>query len=461
MPLCIPNLISCLSHLVPQANIALVPVPRRLISYLCPADSGLSDTFSQFLLSQLTAPVPASVMGFAILCECISAAATLPPPAAPPDPAGGDSAAPSGGLHAAALRCAALLLRSANNNVRYAGLSALCRLCEVGGARPAGPLQLAVVQCLRDEDETVRLRALQLLHAVATEQSAAAVCQRLLEAAAAADRRPVRALLLSRAALLAEQHVARRPQLLHVVNTVLEQDPAPAARLRQRLSAEPASGPLRPAAARLYAELVVGGAEQPAPVQELALWVVGETGHLLESELLVRTVDAVCDRLPGLAAEDPHRDPEQGEAGSPLQQNLRALQRLVWECGSQLPAAAAARLSSALPPLRRCPDPAAAELARSALALLGDGERLRRAAAVASAVLSGRHRADYTLSFADGVVAAALERGAPVLRPPVSTAAAGSVRLGASAPATSERSSPSMDAGTPFETLGPLPLPRL
>ncbi|KAF0295270.1 AP-4 complex subunit epsilon [Amphibalanus amphitrite] len=430
----------------------------KLISYLCPADSGLSETFSQFLVSQLTAPVPATVMGFAILCECVSAAATLPPPPAPPDPAGGDGSAPADGLHAAALRCTALMLRSANGNVRYAGLSALCRLCEAGGARPAGPLQLAVVQCLRDEDETVRLRALQLLHAVATEQSAAAVCQRLLEAVAAAERRPLRTLLLGRAALLAERYLTRRPQLLHVINRVLEEDEAPAARLRSRLAAEPPGGPLRPAAARLYAELVVGGGAAPA-VQRMALWVVGETGHLLEPELLTAAVGAVCDRLPQLAADDPLRDRQPGESSSPLQQHLHALNRLVWECRAELPAAAAARLADTLPPLAAGPDPAAAQLARCTLALLGDAERLRRAAVLAEDVLSGRARADFTLSFADARVAAELERGAAVLRPPP-VAAAGPARLGASVPTVSDRSSPSLDAGSPFETLGTLPLPR-
>ena len=399
-------------------------------------------------------------MGFAILCECVSAAATLPPPAAPPDPAGGDGSAPSGSLQAAALRCAAVMLRSASGNVRYAGLSALCRLCETGGARPAGPLQLAVVQCLRDEDETVRLRALHLLHAVATEQSAAAVCQRLLEAAAAAERRPQRSLLLGRAALLAERHLSRRPQLLHVINKVLEEDETPAARLRSRLAAEPAGGTLRPAAARLYAELVTAGGAAPT-VQQVALWVVGETGQLLEAEALTATLAAVCDRLPQLAAEDPHRDRPPGEAASPLQQHLRAVGRLVWSCGAQLPAAAAARLADTLPPLTAVPDPAAAQLARAALALLGGGERLQRASALADRVLSGAARPDFTLSFADGRVSAALERGAAVLRPPPPAAAVGPARLSASAPTASERSSPSLDAGSPFETLGTLPLPRL
>ena len=425
-----------------------------MISYLCPADSGLSETFAQFLLSQLTAPVPATVMGFAILCECVSAVATLPPPAAPPDPAGGDTPDPCGGLHAAALRCAALLLRSQSGNVRYAGLSALCRLCEAGGARLAGPLQLAVVQCLRDGDETVRLRALHLLHAVATEQGAAAVCQRLLEAAAATDRRPVRLLLRRRAALLAERHVSRRPQLLHVLNALLEEEAATATRLRRRLAAEPAGGPLRPAAARLYSELVTEGSASE-PVLELALWVLGETGHLLEPDPLIRTVEAVCDRLPALAAEDPDRDPELSEAGSPLQQHLRTLHRLAWRCGSRLPPAAAARLSATLPPLQDCPDPVSADLARAALALLSDSERLKALTDTAEAVLSGELPADFTLSFADGAVAAALERGAPVLRPP--TTAAGPARL----TAASDRSSPSPDAGSPFETLGHLPLPRL
>ncbi|CAG5128295.1 unnamed protein product [Candidula unifasciata] len=78
-------------------------------------------------------------------------------------------------------RCIGKLLSSdASNGMKYQGLRLLISLSRVKPSF-AAQHQMAVVECLMDEDPAIQIRTMHLLHAMANQANVKAVCARLLE----------------------------------------------------------------------------------------------------------------------------------------------------------------------------------------------------------------------------------------------------------------------------------------
>jgi AP-4 complex subunit epsilon-1 len=335
----------------------------------------------------------ASNVGNALALECVRTAAAIHP---------------SPQLLALAQASAGRLLAARDNNQRYAGVDALARLV-AGDAGRAAAHQVAVVECLRSPDATLKRKTLELLFRMAgpgnVEVVAAEVLAHLREDGGgdAAARRGAAAQLCAAAEALA-------PSLQWYVDTVVAAleaageaaAPPGAADALVRVIAEASGGedPAGDAALRCAAAerclALLGRPKLPPALVRVACWVVGEYG-LTTGEGL----EALAEAVAGVAET-------QAAGGGVAAAQVAALAKLGARAGRALPAGAAAFLEGAA----RAEEPELQQAAVEARALLAAPPAVQRAALLAGGAAGAGAEVNPALPFLDEFVRRAEAGGA-------------------------------------------------
>ena len=143
----------------------------RLIGLLGKGDKPSTDNMRNILLSVVRHANPRNTIGFAVLFECIHTITTVSP----------DSTLLEAGLpplspirhrrrrvDVTAAKAIYTFLRSENShNLKYMGLDALGGIVSIN-PRQAQEHQTAVMDCLEDPDDTLKLKTLELLYKMTT-----------------------------------------------------------------------------------------------------------------------------------------------------------------------------------------------------------------------------------------------------------------------------------------------------
>lgn len=103
-------------------------------------------------------------IGNALIYECVRTISTI---------------YPNPGLLSAAAEAIATFLRSPNHNLRYIGINALAGIVQINPAI-AQEHQLAVVDCLEDPDDTLKLKTLELLYKMTKANNVEVIVDRMM-----------------------------------------------------------------------------------------------------------------------------------------------------------------------------------------------------------------------------------------------------------------------------------------
>ncbi|KAL4452296.1 hypothetical protein ABPG75_007958 [Micractinium tetrahymenae] len=260
-------------------------------------------------------------IGNALVYECIRTLTTI---------------VPTPVLVSGAVESVSRFLASRENNLKYAGIDALTRLVEID-PKHAQDHQLAVVDCLRSPDVTLKRKTLQLLYKMAgptnIEVIAGEVLGYLRESSDEVARRDAVCSLCDLAERFAPDHqwfVDTMNELFEVAGEVV---PASLADNLTRLIAEGtgeedegADEELRAGAVEAYLELL-DRPKLPPVLLKVICWVLGEYGRLASR----CGVEGVMDRLAAIpeaqTADDEVRDWAVSALGKLAAQSGRPLTR--------------------------------------------------------------------------------------------------------------------------------------
>ena len=234
-----------------------------------------------------------NTVGNAIVLECVRTIAAMKSP--PPQ------------LVALAAGAVAQFLASKDNNLKYAGLDGLSRLVHIDSSHVAKH-QLALVDCLRSADETLRRKTLTLLYSVASPSNIDLITDEALkclkdEESTTSDDVSRRAAVVMLCEAL-QQHSPTNEWYVDMLTEVLEVagEAAPASASKALLYAinHAEGNAVEDAAFRCtivekYMQLLSAKAKLPAELLHIICWVVGEYGVGSGSQSVERMMDALAN----------------------------------------------------------------------------------------------------------------------------------------------------------------------
>ena len=138
----------------------------RILGFLGRADQAASEQIYEVLLDVMRkAAEPAINIGYAIVFECVRTVTTLYPNAA---------------LLDAAAASIARFIQSDNHNLKYLGVTGLASIVR-DHPKYAAEHQMAVIDCLEDNDDTMRRRTLDLLYRMTNPVNVEVITSKLVE----------------------------------------------------------------------------------------------------------------------------------------------------------------------------------------------------------------------------------------------------------------------------------------
>jgi AP-4 complex subunit epsilon-1 len=365
----------------------------RLLAAMGAGDKGASENMYAVIAEVKRRAEPlGNNIGNALLYECVKAAAAIHP---------------SPVLIAGAMESVTRFLASRENNLRYAGIDALTRLVHID-PKHAQDHQLAVVDCLRSPDVTLKRKTLQLLYKMAgptnIEVIAGEVLHYLREAAPGDE--VARADAVRSLCDLAERFAPDHAWFVETMNELFEVagevvPPSLADNLTRLIAEgtgeedENADRELRAGAVEAYLDLL-DKPKLPRVLLKVICWVLGEYGRLAG-----RSEEGVMDALAAIPETQAGDDEVKGWVVS-------ALGKLAAQAGRPLTPDAAALVEAAT-----CAE--SVELQQRALevqALLRTPAATQRAALPYDAAAEDIG-VDPDLPFLESFVLQSLQNGAP------------------------------------------------
>ncbi|KAI8465281.1 MAG: AP-4 complex subunit epsilon-1 [Monoraphidium minutum] len=211
---------------------------------------------------------------------------------------------PSPQLLAAAAEAVTGLLRSPSHNLRYVGLDALAGITRIS-PKYAVEHQVAVIDCLEDPDDTLKLKTLELLATMTKANNVQVIVERLMLYLKGCTDEHVRRDIATKVCTLAERYAPDTTWFISTMAEVFELGgdtlPPSVAHNLMRLIAEQEES-VQATAVSIFMRLLDRPAGRPLPATLLhtVCWVLGEYGRLAaglappERATLAQVMDRLC-----------------------------------------------------------------------------------------------------------------------------------------------------------------------
>jgi len=304
-------------------------------------------------------------------------------------------------------------LSSRSQNLRYLGVTGLASIVE-RHPKYAADHQLAVIECLEDQDETLLRKTLDLLYRMTNPVNVEFITDRLLHFLRGSTDTYLRADLTTKICTIAERYAPNNAWYVRTVTELFKiagdlVDPAVATNLMSLIAEgtgneeddEQADMVLRKQAVELYVSLLVNPPNRmPRVLVETLAWVLGEYGYLSSVMPLDAIIDGMCNLLSGSTAR------LGGGVPSTRRLILSAIMKMVAQYGN-CPAAAAKCIDD----YTKSSDPDAQKRCLEFQTILTQAPQLLGEVFPVDASLEDVE-VDVNMSFLDGVVGEAISTGA-------------------------------------------------
>eukprot|EP00210_Caulerpa_lentillifera_P007077 g6770.t1 len=241
----------------------------RLLALLGAGDKHSTDNMKNVLLTVLRNANPRNTIGYAVLFECIRTLTTV---------------SPDTQLLEEAARSVFKFLQSNNShNLKYMGLDALGGIVSIN-FRQAHDHQTAVMDCLEDPDDTLKLKTLELLYKMTKSSNVEIVVEKLIQYLKTCTDEHIQTDICSKVTDLAERYA---PDRLWYVETMIEMfeaagEGAPIGAeqtLLQLISEQDTE--LHKSVLQLSLK-ILGKQKLPKNLLQVVCWVLGEYGSLID-----------------------------------------------------------------------------------------------------------------------------------------------------------------------------------
>mmetsp|Transcript_11996 Transcript_11996/g.25547 ORF Transcript_11996/g.25547 Transcript_11996/m.25547 type:complete len:1075 (-) Transcript_11996:125-3349(-) len=304
-------------------------------------------------------------------------------------------------------------LSSRSQNLRYLGVTGLASIVE-RHPKYAADHQLAVIECLEDQDESLLRKTLDLLYRMTNPVNVEFITDRLLHFLRGSTDPYLRADLTAKICSIAERYAPNNAWYVRTITELFKiagdlVDPAVATNLMSLIAEgtgneeddEEADMVLRKQAVELYVNLLVNPPNRmPRVLVETLAWVLGEYGYLSSVMPLDAIIDGMCNLISGSTAR------LGGGAPSTRRLILSAIMKMVAQYGS-CPAAAAAIVDN----YTKSSDPDAQKRCLEFQTILTQAPHLLGEVFPVDASLEDVE-VDMNMSFMDGIVGEAISNGA-------------------------------------------------
>ncbi|GLI59980.1 hypothetical protein VaNZ11_002038 [Volvox africanus] len=277
----------------------------KILAALGAGDRAASENMAAVLHQALRRASTSHTIGSAIIYECVRTITTI---------------YPNPQLLAAAAESIATFLRSPSHNLRYVGIDALAGITALNPAA-AAEHQVAVLDCLEDPDDTLKLKTLELLYKMTKANNIQVIVDKMMGFLSSCTDEHIRKDIVRKVCDLAERYAPSPAWFVTTISEVFRLggehvDEADAHRLVHLIAEQDAS--LHASAVEAYLELLDGESavasateaatatasgtmtrlprkKLPETILLVICWVLGEFGHLAR-----RPAQAVLARLVGI-----------------------------------------------------------------------------------------------------------------------------------------------------------------
>ena len=303
----VPSLISilkqiCERRLPSEFDYHRIPAPWmqmkivRILSVIGKNDATSSEGMYEILLDCLRKAEESGINASnAIVYECIRCITTIYPNPVLLDAAGASISR---------------FLSSRVQNLRYLGITGLASIVE-RHPKYAADHQLAVIECLEDQDETLLRKTLDLLYRMTNPVNVAFITDRLLHFLRGSTDPYLKSDLTSKICNIAERYAPNNAWYVRTITELFKiagdlVDPAVATNLMSLIAEgtgneeddEEADMVLRKQAVELYVNLLSNPPNRmPRVLVETLAWVLGEYGYLSSTMPLDVIIDGMCSLL--------------------------------------------------------------------------------------------------------------------------------------------------------------------
>eukprot|EP01097_Dermamoeba_algensis_P002935 TRINITY_DN2169_c0_g1_i1.p1 TRINITY_DN2169_c0_g1~~TRINITY_DN2169_c0_g1_i1.p1 ORF type:complete len:918 (-),score=256.83 TRINITY_DN2169_c0_g1_i1:213-2966(-) len=282
----VPNLVRILKSLVlsgyaPEYDVSGVTDPflqvkiLRMLGFLAKGSKDASDSVNDILAQVATNTEGGRNVGNSILYECVLTIMSIES---------------EGGLRVLAINQLGRFLLNRDNNIRYVALNTLTKVVNVD-TQAVQRHRNTIVDCLKDNDISIRKRALDLVYALVNDTNAQSLVPELLDFLERADTE-IKPELVTKICVLAERYAPnlrwRLDTLLRVLSLAGNFIPDDAFANLVALVGQNAD--LQPyAVQKLYVLMTKELIQQP--LVQLGVWSIGEFGQHLRGRFTIDTTD--------------------------------------------------------------------------------------------------------------------------------------------------------------------------
>ena len=208
-----------------------------------------------------------------------------------------------------AAKVTARFLRNSNHNLKYAGIEALIGIVQIN-SKAATDYQADVIECLEDQDETLKRKTLELLYKMTQPNNVEVIVNHMIDFLRASSDDHIRSEIVSRVVELAERYAPSNQWFISTINEVFviggDLVQSSVAQNVMRLIAEgsdeegddEADMELRTSAVDSYLDLLEKP-KLPSILLQVICWVLGEYGTVstrLDSNGLLDALVGIAKR---------------------------------------------------------------------------------------------------------------------------------------------------------------------
>ncbi|KAL6753746.1 ARM repeat-containing protein [Haematococcus lacustris] len=242
----------------------------RVLALLGAGDRAASENIYAVLAATLRRANASHAIGNALIAECVRTITAI---------------YPNPHLLASAADATAAFIKSPSHNLRYVGVDALARIMRIN-PQAAQEHQLAVVDCLEDPDDTLKLKTLELLYRMTKGHNVEVIVERMMQyLREGTPDQHIRRAIVHKVSDLAERYAPSPAWFIKVLTEVFELggehvEPGLAHSLMRLIAEQDAA--LHASAVTTYLRLLdtPHAAQLPDVLLQVMVWVLGEYGTL-------------------------------------------------------------------------------------------------------------------------------------------------------------------------------------
>ena len=270
----------------------------KIFAVLGGGDKRTSEAVYEVVSESLRRANTGSTIGNAIVYECVKTVTDL---------------YPNPTLLAACADIVSHFLKQPNNNLRYIGIDALAHIVKIN-SKFAQEHQMAVIDCLEDQDVTLKKKTLELLYKMTRASNVEVVVEKMIDFLSSTKDEAIREDVVSRVCVLAEKYAPDNEWFIETMTTVFklggdlvkkENAENLMALIAQGAGDddEAADNELRASAVSEFIDIIEEGNTMPNLLLQVMTWVFGEYGALCCEPAQTMDLIVRIARLPYADAE--------------------------------------------------------------------------------------------------------------------------------------------------------------